>query len=98
MFFRSLRRRSGMSAPFFSVVIATHGRANLLLRSIRSLICQPFDDYEIIVVSDEGSDATYDVARENLRAQDVFVKRNGNSGPARSRNIGIDMSRGRYLL
>lgn len=50
-----------MSVPFFSIIITTHSRANLLQRSIQSLTRQPFDDYEIIVVSDEGSDATYDV-------------------------------------
>jgi glycosyltransferase involved in cell wall biosynthesis len=87
-----------MSLPFFSIVIVTHARASLLRRSIQSLTHQAFDDYEIIVVSDEGSSATYDVVQENLREHDVFVKRNGTPGPARSRNIGLELSQGRFVL
>lgn len=87
-----------MPNPFFSIIIATHSRPLLLARSLQSVTCQQFDDYEIIVVSDDGNHHTYDVVKQNLRRRDVFVKRNGTPGPARSRNIGLELSQGDFCL
>lgn len=84
--------------PFFSIIIVTHSRPSLLTRSLGSVICQKFDSYEIIVVSDDDNRDTYDVAKKYLRKQDVFLKRNGHPGPARSRNMGLALSQGNFCL
>lgn len=87
-----------MPTPFFSIVVTTHSRPILLERALRSITQQQFDDYEIILVADEGSQATYEVAARSLRARDTFVKRSGPPGPATSRNIGINLSQGQFIL
>ncbi|HET7863843.1 MAG TPA: glycosyltransferase family A protein, partial [Burkholderiaceae bacterium] len=84
--------------PFFSVITTTHLRAPLLERALQSLRQQSFQDFEMIVVADALDAGTARVAAELLRAQDVFVKRNGAPGPAESRNLGMDMARGEWVL
>jgi glycosyltransferase involved in cell wall biosynthesis len=86
------------SPPFFSVITATHLRSALLARNLRSLRAQTFQDFEVIVVADALDGGTASVCAELLREQDVFIKRNGRRGPAQSRNVGLSLARGEWVL
>jgi glycosyltransferase involved in cell wall biosynthesis len=44
--------------PYFSIVVPTHNRAELIDGSLRSLQRQTFANFECIVVDDGGSDDT----------------------------------------
>ncbi len=87
-----------MSLPFFSVIIPTHGRPQLLKRAIQSVQASSFRDVEIIVVSDESNAETFSVVANALGPTDVFVKRHGPAGPASSRNIGLSHARGERII
>jgi glycosyltransferase involved in cell wall biosynthesis len=80
-----------------SVIIATIRRPNLVLRSIRSVLNQTFDDYEIIVVVDGPDEATRSslalVANSKLRVNALTE----NVGAARARNLGMSQARGRWI-
>jgi glycosyltransferase involved in cell wall biosynthesis len=84
--------------PVFSIVIATHGRPQLLERALKSLRANRFNSYEIIVVSDESNADSFKVAATYLGQNDSFIKRSGKPGPALSRNAGMDVARGEALL
>ncbi len=83
---------------FFSVVMSTHLRPALLRRALQSLRDQSFRDFETIVVADAWDRESAAVAAELLGPDDSFVKRRGEPGPAASRNLGMDMARGEWLL
>lgn len=87
-----------LPAPFFSIVTATHLRPALLARALTSLRAQTFQDFELIVVSDANDAATAATCAELLTERDVFIKRNGPGGPAHSRNLGMDLARGDWVL
>ncbi|MGM0792394.1 MAG: glycosyltransferase family 2 protein [Bacillota bacterium] len=81
--------------PKVSVVIPFYNRVDWLEEAVKSVLNQTYDVYEIIVVND-GS-------RENM---DGFLSRYGskvryivkeNGGPAKARNIGIELSKGDYI-
>jgi glycosyltransferase involved in cell wall biosynthesis len=84
--------------PFFSIVIPTHQRPALLRRALRSLKEGGFTDYEAIVVADVCDAETFEVASQDLRPQDTFIKRTGTPGPAESRNVGLEMVRGEAVI
>lgn len=84
--------------PQFSIIVSTHLRAGLLRRSLGSLLAQSVQDFEIIVVADALDAGTAQVAAELLRPQDCFLKRNGKTGPAASRNAGLRLARGDWVL
>jgi glycosyltransferase involved in cell wall biosynthesis len=83
--------------PFISVIVTTHDRPSLLQRALTSLLSQNFLDFEIVLCSDTGESETKLVAAQHLRNQDVFLCIPGIRGPAESRNLGIKLSRGKWV-
>jgi glycosyltransferase involved in cell wall biosynthesis len=81
------------SKPVVSVIIPTHNRRQLLIRSLRSVIDQSFQDFEIIVVDDYG--ASEDCGELDPRIQ--YERFDSGGYPGASRNRGIGISRGKYI-
>ncbi|HEY8878415.1 MAG TPA: glycosyltransferase [Roseateles sp.] len=87
-----------MSAPFFSIVMATHHRPATLARALASLRAQTCADFEILLVADALDAETAAVVARDLGAADSFLKRTGPNGPAESRNRGLAMARGEWVV
>ena len=83
-----------MPHPEYTVIIATHRRANLLRRALESVLAQTWPFHQIIVVSDVSDPGTYDTANSLLRPGDIFVQRAGIPGPAASRNTALKLVTG----
>ena len=85
----------------FSLVMATHLRANLLRRALTSVLAQDaalLTQLEIIVVADALDAATGAALAELLRPQDQFLRRSGVPGPAESRNAAFKLCSGDWLM
>lgn len=82
-----------------SVVITTHNRLNKLKRSFSSAMKQTAKNYEVIIVDDASVDETTDWAKtitcSNVRYYRISDAE--SSGANHARNIGISLSKGRYL-
>jgi glycosyltransferase involved in cell wall biosynthesis len=80
-------------APEFSVIIPTHGRPDLLLEAVESVLRQTVADFECIVVDDASPEPPTlpDDPRLHL------VCREQNGGPPAARNTGIERATGTYL-
>lgn len=83
--------------PRVSVIIPTYNRAHLLPRAIRSVLCQTFDDFELIVVDDCSDDDTERVVRSFDDSRIIYVRNNRNEREAGSRNRGVRTARANYL-
>ncbi|MFL9880042.1 glycosyltransferase family A protein [Herbaspirillum rhizosphaerae] len=84
--------------PLFSIVVTTHKRPQTLTRALRSLLAQTFTDFEIVLVTDEGSLETKETAARFLREDDIFLVLPHIKGPADSRNAGVYHAKGSYIL
>lgn len=83
-----------------SVLVPTYNRANVIGRSIDSVLAQTFSDYEIIIVDDGSSDNTEDVVRQYVNKMPdriKYVRLNKNNGAAAARNAGAKQATGYYL-
>lgn len=88
-----------MNNPLISVIIPTHSRSTYLKRAIDSINSQHYrDKIEIILISDQIDMGTDLVAHDALRSSDIYIRRNGEKGPALSRNIGLNLARGNYVM
>jgi glycosyltransferase involved in cell wall biosynthesis len=83
--------------PLVSIVIPTFNRANLLLRSIQSVIDQSYSNIEILVVDDCSSDNTKDVVESFHDDRIRYFRHEKNLGAVAARNTGIAKARGEYI-
>jgi len=85
-------------SPFFTVVIPTYNRADLLPQSIQSVLNQIFQDFEIIVVDNFSSDNTREVMKQYESDPRIHYFRNEqNMERAYSRNVGLHNGKGEFL-
>ena len=64
--------------PFFSVIIPTYNRAEILTRALNSILNQSFSDWELIVVDDGSNDNTKEIVQVFLKDCRVKWKINLN--------------------
>ncbi|MDD5688004.1 MAG: glycosyltransferase family 2 protein [Elusimicrobia bacterium] len=87
-----------MKKPFFSVIIPTYNRANLLNQTLESLKMQIFSDYEAFVIDDGSSDETSEVFKKYSDNQNWnFIRLEKNKGQAYCRNLAIKQANGKFL-
>lgn len=85
--------------PFYSIIVPTHQRALLLKRTLTSIKAQsPAIKTEVIVISDVADAQTDEACLELLGKDDIYIRRNGPCGPSASRNLGLRIASGRYIL
>ncbi|MCX6197821.1 MAG: glycosyltransferase family 2 protein [Bacteroidetes bacterium] len=82
--------------PFFSVIIPTYNRANLIGKAIESVFVQTFAQWELVIVDDGSTDNTKEVvqAYNDKRINYVFQK---NAERSAARNNGIENATGKYI-
>ncbi len=88
------------SAPLVSVIIAAYEAADTLERCVASVLAQTHENLEIIIIDDKSTDRTVQVA-ESLLNQDTrikLVKKEKNSGPGATRNKGLDIAQGEWIM
>jgi glycosyltransferase involved in cell wall biosynthesis len=83
--------------PFFSIVIPTYNRALLVEQSIRSVLAQSFDDFEIVIVDDGSTDNTEPVV-SSLTSTKVLYFKKTNEERGAARNFGIGKASGKYVV
>lgn len=85
-----------------TVVIPTYNRGEALRETLTALFrCDyPADRYEVVVVDDGSTDGTGEVARQFLveHPETFRYEVQPNAGPARARNRGAALARGRLLF
>jgi glycosyltransferase involved in cell wall biosynthesis len=83
---------------FFSVIIPTYNRANLLSTAIDSVLNQTFNDFELIVVDDGSIDGTKELLKEyqekDSRVRYIYQE---NAERSAARNSGIKNAKGTYI-
>ena len=79
-----------------SVVIPTYNRARLVTEALHSVLSQPFDDMEVLVVDDGSTDDTLS-ALARFTDSRLRVIHQANQGISGARNTGVREARGEYI-
>jgi len=87
-----------MTSPAVSVICSVHDGEPHLEASIRSILDQTFEDFELVAIDDGSTDAT-PVILEELRSEDprIVVVQQENVGLTRSLNRGLGIARGELV-
>jgi glycosyltransferase involved in cell wall biosynthesis len=96
---QSLHESAADSAPsevnLVSVVIPCYNHAQFLAQAIESVLAQSYSNFEIIVVDDGSTDNTEEVATRYSSVRYVYQE---NAGLSSARNVGLQQSRGEFLV
>ncbi|WP_379545343.1 glycosyltransferase family 2 protein [Qipengyuania sp. DSG2-2] len=86
------------NAPRFSIVIPVFNAADTICQTVRSVLAQSFQHWELILVDDGSTDRSLHVMRE-LAGQDSRIRliSQTNAGVSAARNLGAEMARGELL-
>ncbi len=86
-----------MKDPFFTVVIPTYNREDLIQEAIRSVLNQTFGKFELIVVDDHSIDNTNDVVTSFGDDRITYIVNDHTKGGAGARNAGIFRAKGEWV-
>ena len=89
--------QSPEARPFFSIVIPTYNRSDLLRQTIESVRRQAFHDYEIIVSDDCSTDDTSEVIRSMTDDRIRYFRNDRNLGYSGNLRVGASYARGDVL-
>lgn len=87
-----------MSIPEISIVMPAYNAGQYMVPAIQSILDQSFENFELLVIDDCSTDDTLSIAREFIDKRIIVVHPNKeNRGNYATRNLGIKMSRGKYI-
>ena len=84
-----------------SVIIPCFNSSLTIEKSLNSIINQNFNNFEIIIVDNNSTDNTTNIAEKTLSKSNIPYKiiiNKENKGPSFSRNIGINQAKGNHLI
>jgi glycosyltransferase involved in cell wall biosynthesis len=83
--------------PAVSIIIPTYNRERLIARSVKSVLSQTYQDFEIIIVDDASTDNTEEVVSSFNDDRIRYIRHEENKGEAAARNTGIKAARYDYI-
>ncbi len=80
-----------------SVIIPLYNKETAVEHSVRSVLNQSYQDFELIIVDDGSIDNSLDVVR---RIQDdrIIIIEQENGGPSKARNTGVRHAKGEWIV
>ncbi len=81
---------------FFSIIIPTFNRASVIRKTIDTALNQTYQNYEVIVVDDGGTDNTEEIIKAINSSKITYYKKE-NAERAATRNYGAARAKGDYI-
>ena len=88
-----------MMTPFISIIIPVYNSDQFLERCIESIRMQTFSDYELILVDDGSSDASWDICVKYSHLDNRIrpIRQAVNKGVSAARNRGLEAALGTWI-
>jgi glycosyltransferase involved in cell wall biosynthesis len=83
--------------PVISVIMPVYNSERFLKEAIESILNQSFEDFEFIIINDGSTDSSEAIILKFNDPRIIYFKNNTNIGVIKTRNIGIDHARGKYI-
>ena len=89
-------KNSHIDYPQVSVILPVYNAEKYLAESIKSILCQTFTNFELIVLNDGSTDESASIINSFNDNRIIYVEQE-NMGLANTLNKGISLSRGKYI-
>jgi glycosyltransferase involved in cell wall biosynthesis len=84
--------------PLVSIVIPCFNYGHYLGECVQSALNQNYPNVEVIVIDDDSTDNTGDVAKQFSKVKYFKIKHQGNKTPAHALNVGVQVSTGDFII
>lgn len=85
--------------PIISVIVTIYNAELWIKRCLNSILSSSLKDIEIILVDDGSTDHSLEIIQGYAKSDNrIIVIHTPNGGPGHARNIGIDKSKGKYVM
>lgn len=84
--------------PFFSIIMLTFNSMDLVDSALKNIYNQAYNDFELILINDGSVDDTDKIVYKNIDDRLIYIKNNKNVGVGASREIGINLAKGKYII
>lgn len=88
------------STPKVSIIMPCYNSEKYIEKAIQSVLDQTYRNFELIIIDDNSTDKTEEIIKNFVKNdfRIIYYKKNEkDKGIAESMNIGIQMSRGKYI-
>ena len=85
------------ASPLVSIIVPTYNRAWCIERAVKSILSQTYERFELIVVDNNSGDDTVAKVNNFNDARTRIVEISNDGIVAKSRNKGIQCSKGKYI-
>ena len=82
--------------PLVSIIIPVFNAERYIYHTLKHLLNQDYDNFEIIIVNDNSSDKSIKIVK-SFNSSKIKIYNNNKSGASSARNYGITMSSGEYI-
>ena len=80
-----------------SVVIPLYNKEASIAQSLKSVLSQEYDDFEVVIVDDGSTDGSVAVV-EAMNDPRIRLIKQENGGPSKARNTGVKNAKGEWIL
>lgn len=83
-----------------SVIIPVYNEENYISETLKSVLLQDFNNFEIIIVNNGSTDSSLEIIKNSLKDTNIPNKiiNQENNGVSGARNTGIENANGNYLI
>jgi glycosyltransferase involved in cell wall biosynthesis len=85
--------------PLVSVIMGVYNKSKFLEESIQSVLKQTLRNIELIIIDDQSTDGSWKIIKKFARINKRIIahKNKINLGSTRTRNVALNLARGKYL-
>ncbi len=86
-----------IKTPKVSVIMPLYNTEKYVREAIQSILDQSFTDFELIIIDDASTDGSRDIVKSFNDPRIIFIENKLKGTIVKSRNQGLEMSRGEYI-
>lgn len=85
--------------PLVSIIIPVYNVSKYLSRCVDSILCQTYENFELLLIDDGSTDDSGCIC-DTYSCKDIRIKtfHKKNGGPSSSRNYGLDVANGDWII
>ena len=84
-------------SPKVTVLMPVYNCELYVKEAVSSILNQTFADFELLIIDDCSTDATFQICKSLTDNRIVLIKKDKNSGYTNSLNYGISIAKGQYI-